>query len=143
MKITSAALKRIPIFTVIFLTAFIGIIIVALIIGIDSDRGVLVGWLAVIILLIGVTRRWRKEWQYLLLIAGAFIGAIILSALHDLVLNGGSVPQNWWGNAFHAVITDVILLFTPMAIIYGIIGAITIFIVRLITLGKKKVSEKT
>lgn len=142
MKFLQAIRKRISILTLVLLAVFIALIIVALVIGIDSDRGVLVAWLGVIILLAGLTRRWRKEWQYLLLIAGAIIGSIILSGLHELVIGGGSIPQNWWANFFHALVTDIILLFVPVAIIYGIIGAITLFIVRLVTLRKKKVSEK-
>lgn len=142
MKIT-AALKRIPILTVVLLAAFVALMAVSLIIGIDSDRGVLVGWLAVIILLTEMTRRWRKEWQFILLIAGAFIGAIILSALHEAVVGGDNIPQNWWLNFFHALVTDVVLLFTPMAIIYGLLATITVFVIRLVTLRKKRISEKT
>ncbi len=142
MKRALAAIKRIPILTAILLALFIAVMIIALVIGIDSDRGVLVGWLAIIILLVEITRRWHKEWQFLLLIAGAVIGSIILSALHDAVIGSDSIPQNWWANAFHAIITDMILLFTPMAIIYGLLATITVFIVRLVTLRKKGVSEK-
>jgi hypothetical protein len=143
MKITLAAWKRIPILTLVLLAMFVALIIVALIIGIDSDRGVLVGWLGIIMLLIEITRRWQKEWQFLLLIVGAIIGAIILSGLHEIIVGSDSIIQNWWLNFFHALITDIILLFTPMAIIYGIIGVITLLIIRLVTLRRKRVSEKT
>jgi len=143
MKRLLAAWQRIPILSYVLVGAFIALMIIALFIGIDSDRGVLVGWLGIIILLTEITRRWRKEWQFLLLIAGAIIGAIILSALHEVVVDSNSTLQNWWQNSFHAIVTDIILLFTPMAIIYGIIGAVTLFIVRLIMLCRKKISEKT
>jgi hypothetical protein len=143
MKISFAVLKRIPILTVVLLALFIALMVVALCIGIDSDYGVLVGWLAVITLLTEITRRWRKEWQFLLLIVGAVIGSILLSGLHELVVGSDSLPQNYWLNFFHALITDIILLFTPMAIIYGFLATITIFVIRLVTLGKKKISEKT
>jgi multisubunit Na+/H+ antiporter MnhE subunit len=102
-----------------------------------------VGWLGIIMLLIEITRRWQKEWQFLLLIVGAIIGAIILSGLHEIIVGSDSIIQNWWLNFFHALITDIILLFTPMAIIYGIIGVITLLIIRLVTLRRKRVSEKT
>jgi hypothetical protein len=143
MKISFAAWKKIPVLTVVLLTLFIILIIVALCVGIDSDRGVLVGWLGVLILLTEMTRRWRKEWQFLLLIVGAVVGSILLSGLHQLVVGGDSAPQNFWLNFFHALISNIILLFTPMAIIYGALATITVFIIRLVTLGKKKISEKT
>jgi hypothetical protein len=142
MKFPTVIRKRISILTLVLLAIFIVLIIVASIIGIDSDRGVLVAWLGVIILLAGLTRRWRKEWQYFLLIAGSIIGAIILSGLHELVIGSANLTQNWWANFFHALVTDIILFFVPVAIIYGIIGTITLFIIRLVTLRKKKVSEK-
>jgi putative effector of murein hydrolase LrgA (UPF0299 family) len=116
---------------------------VALSIGIDSDRGVLVGWLAVIILLTEITRRWRKEWQFLVLIAGSILGSILLSGLHEVTVGSEGIIQGWWPNFFHALITDVILLFVPMAVIYGSLATITIFIIRLVTLRRKKESEKT
>jgi hypothetical protein len=142
MKALLAIWKRISVLTLVLLAIFIVLMAVALHIGIDSDRGVLVAWLGVIILLAGITRRWRKEWQYLLLIAGAIIGSIILSALHDVIVGSDSIPQNFWLNFFHALITDTILLFTPVAIIYGIIGSITLLIIRLVTLRRRKISEK-
>jgi hypothetical protein len=143
MKKILGTLQRIPILTAVLVALFIILIIIASIIGIDSDRGVLVGWLGVIVLLTEITRRWRKEWQFLLLIAGAIIGSIILSGLHQVIVGSDSALQNWWVNAFHAIVTDTILLFTPMAIIYGFLATITVFIVRMATLRKKNVSEKT
>ena len=141
MKISLAFWKRIPISTIILLTIFVALIAVALVIGIDSDRGVLVGWLGVLVLLTEITRRWRKEWHFLVLVAGALLGAILLSALHELIVGSASIVQNYWLNFIHALISDIILLFTPMAIIYGLLAAVTIFIVRMVTLRRNKASE--
>lgn len=150
MKRLLAALKRIPVLSYILVGIFIVLMIIAGIIGIDGDRGVLVGWLGVIVLLAEITRRWRKEWHFLLLIAGAFVLAIILSFLHEVVvyplvgkIGGASALQSQGLAIFHAIIKNFLVLFTPMAIIYGIIGTITIFIVRLILLCRKNISEKT
>ncbi len=128
---------------------FIILMIIASIIGIDSDRGVLVGWLGVIILLTEITRRWRKEWHFLLLIVGAFVLSIFLSFLHEVVvyplvekIGGASALQSQGLEIFHAIIKNILVLVTPMAIIYGIIGAITLFIIRIILLCRKNTSEK-
>jgi uncharacterized membrane protein len=96
MKISSKIWKRIPILTIVLLAIFIILIAIALSIGIDSDRGVLVGWLGIIVLLTEITRRWRKEWQFLALIAGAILGSILLSGLHELVIGNDSVVHGWW-----------------------------------------------
>jgi hypothetical protein len=143
MKTSLKFWKRISPLTIVLLAIFIALIAVAFVIGVDSDRGVLVGWLGIIILLTELTRRWRKEWQFLLLIAGAMIGSILLSGLHQLIIGTGGVIEAGWPNFFHALITDVILLFAPMAIIYSILATITLFIIRLVTLRRKKESEKT
>jgi hypothetical protein len=143
MKLSFKRWKRIPILTLVLLTCFIALMAVAFVIGIDSDRGVLVGWLGIIFLLTEITRRWRKEWQFLLLIAGSIIGSILLSGLHELVISNDSVVQGWWQIFFHALITDIILLFVPMAVIYGVLATITTFIIRLASLRRKKESEKT
>jgi hypothetical protein len=143
MKVSFKAWKRIPVLTVVLLTIFIAIMAVAFSIGIDSDRGVLVGWLGMIILLTEITRRWRKEWQFLVLIAGTIIGSILLSGLHELLIGTEGITQGWWQNFFHALITDIILMFAPIAIIYGVLATITLFVIRLVTLRRKKESENT
>ena len=150
MKRLLSLLKRVPVLSYVLVGVFVVLIIIAVIIGIDSDRGVLVGFLGVIILLTEITRRWRKEWQFLVLIAGAFIGAIILSGLYEAVIyplvdkiGGASAVQSRGLEIFHDIITDILLLVTPMAIIYGIIGALTLSVLRLITICRKKLTEKT
>ena len=142
-------MKRIPVLSYVLVGIFIILMIISSIIGIDSDRGVLVGWLGMIILLTEITRRWRKEWHFLLLIAGAFVLAIFLSFLHEVVvyplvekIGGASALQSQGLEIFHAIIKNILVLVTPMAIIYGIIGAITLFIIRIILLCRKKTSEK-
>ena len=151
MKRILSALKRIPLTTGILLALFAIVMIIAGIIGIDNDHGILMGWLAIVILLIEITRRWRKEWQFLLLSAGSVVGAIFLSFLQEAVVNslvekigGAGALQSYGLEIYHFINKDIILLFTPMGIITGIIGAITVLIIRLIMLGmKKRVSEKT
>jgi len=129
---------------------FIIFIIIGCIIGIESDRGVLVGWLGIIALLTEITRRWRKEWHFLLLIVGAFAFSIILSGFSEGVVNpiveragGEAALQSRGLEIFHQIIASILTLVTVIAIIYGILGAITLFILRLILLCRKRFSEKT
>ena len=150
MKRLLSTLKRIPVLSYVLVGIFIILMIIASIIGIDSDRGVLVGWLGIIILLTEITRRWRKEWHFLLLIAGAIVLSIFLSFLYEVVvyplvekIGGASALQSRGLEIFHAIIADILTLVPAMAIIYGIIGAITLFIIRMILLCRKRSSEKT
>ena len=149
MKRLLTALKRVPVLSYVLVGIFIVLMIIASVIGIDGDRGVLVGWLAIIVLLTEVTRRWRKEWHFLLLIAGAFVFSVALSFLIEAVIyplvekiGGISALQSRGLEIFHAIIADILTLVTPMAIIYGIIGTITLFVIRLVLLCRKKLSQK-
>jgi hypothetical protein len=123
--------------------------IIAGAIGIDNDRGVLVGWLGVVFLLAEVTRRWRKEWHFLLLVVGAIVFCIVLSFLTEAVIiplvekaGGAAAVQSRGMEIFHDIIADILVLVPIVAIIYGIIGAITLFVIRLILLCRKKISAK-
>jgi hypothetical protein len=58
-------------------------------------------------------------------------------------IGGAGAVQSRGMEIFHAIIADILTLVPPMAIIYGIIGAITLFVIRLILLCRKKLSEKT
>jgi hypothetical protein len=150
MKRFTALLKRIPILSYVLVGLFVVLIIIACFIGIDSDQGVLVGWLGVIFLLAEVTRRWRKEWHFLLLIVGAIVFSIILSGLSEAVvyplvekIGGEAGLQSRGLEIFHQAIASILVLVPIIAIIYGILGAVTLFILRLIILCRKKISEKT
>ena len=150
MKRLKALLKRIPILSYIIVGIFVILIIIAVVIGIDTDQGVLVGFLAFIILLMEITRRWSKEWHFLLLIVGALALAFFLSFLHEVVvyplveiIGGESALQSKGLEIFHDIIVAILTIVTPMAIIYGIIGAITLFILRLVMLCRKRITDKT
>jgi hypothetical protein len=129
---------------------FIVFIIIGCIIGIETDQGVLVGWLGIIALLTEITRRWRKEWHFLLLILGAIVFCIILSCLSEAIVNpiverigGEAALQSRGLEIFHQIVASILTLLPIIAIIYGILGAITLFILRLIILCRKRFSEKT
>jgi hypothetical protein len=150
MKRFTALLKRIPILSYVLVGLFVIFIIIACVIGIDGDQGVMVGWLGVIMLLAEITRRWRKEWHFLLLIVGAIVFAIILSCISEAVVSplveriGGEAALESRGlEIFNLVISSILTLVPITAIVYGILGAITLFIIRLVILCRKRISEKT
>ncbi|MBN1161586.1 MAG: hypothetical protein JXA17_06555 [Dehalococcoidales bacterium] len=150
MKKLTALLKRIPVLSYVLVGLFIILIIIACIIGIDTDRGVLVGWLGVIFLLTEITRRWRKEWHFLLLVVGAIVFSIILSCFSEAVVyplvekaGGEAALQSRGLEIFHQIVASTLTLVPVIAIIYGILGAITLFVLRLIILCRKRFSEKT
>jgi len=139
-----SALKNSRLATRVLLALFAALAICVIFVGLDNPTGIILGWLATVILLAELTRRWRKISNFLILLFASFIGAIILSFLYMEValpfaewIWGINAPQSTPWRIFHVIVTDVILLFTPMGIFVGIVGTILLGILRLVALRKR------
>jgi hypothetical protein len=138
-------LRNFRLATRVLLALFAALIICVIFIGLDNSTGIILGWLAAVALIMSMAHKWRKIWHFLVLLAVSFIGAIILSALYMEValplagwFGGVNAPQSVAWRVFHVVVSDVILLFTPMGIIIGIVGTIWLGILRLVTLRDRR-----
>lgn len=128
----------------VLLALFGALIICVIFVGLDNSTGIILGWLAAAALIMSVAHKWRKIWYFLILLAGSIVGAIILSALYMEValplagwFGGVNVTQGVAWRVFHVVVSNVILLFTPMGIIIGIVGTIWLGILRLVALRER------
>jgi hypothetical protein len=117
----------------------------AILIGLDNPTGIIVGWLAVIVLLVALARRWWTPWYFLILVVGSFLGAIILSFLYmDVALpiarwiGGADVTNSNAWRVFHMVISNLILLFVPMGLLFGAAGFVLLGIIRLFSLIRRR-----
>src|SRR3972149_7981713 len=103
----------------------------AILIGLDNPTGIIVGWLAVIVLLTALARRWWTPWYFAILVVGSFLGAILLSLIYmEVALPlakwiGGpnAADSNAW-RGVHMVISNLILLVVPMCLLFGTAGFI-------------------
>jgi hypothetical protein len=151
IKAKLSALIRIPRVTRILLAVFCVLVICVVFIGLDNAPGIILGWLATAVLLTELTRRWRKVRNFLILGFASFVGAIFLSFLHEVVvyplagiIGGAGALQSRALGVFHEAISLIILFFSPVGIFIGILGAITLVILRLIMLlNKRSVSSNT
>jgi hypothetical protein len=151
IKAKLSALIRIPKLTRLLLAVFCVLVISVVFVGLDNAPGIVLGWLATAALLTELTRRWRKVRNFLILGFASFVGAIFLSFLHEVVvyplagiIGGASALQSRSLGVFHEAVSLIILFFTPVGIFFGIMGAITLVISRLIMLwSKKSVSSNT
>ena len=117
----------------------------AILIGLDNPTGIIVGWLAVIVLLTALARRWWTPWYFAILVVGSFLGAILLSLIYmEVALPlakwiGGpnAADSNAW-RVFHMVISNLILLVVPMCLLFGTAGFILLSIFRLFRLIRRK-----
>jgi hypothetical protein len=119
----------------------------AILIGLDNPTGIIVGWLAVIVVLVAMARRWWNPWYFLILLVGSFLGAILLACLYMVValplaewISGPNVENSNAWRIFHMVISNLLLLFVPMGIFFGVVGSITYGVYRLFRLIRRKLS---
>lgn len=119
----------------------------AILIGLDNPTGIIVGWLAVIVVLVAMARRWWTPWYFLILMVGSFLGAIFLSFLYMVValplaewISGPDVANSNAWRIFHMAISNIILLFVPMGLFFGAVGFIICGIHRLFRLIRRKLS---
>jgi uncharacterized membrane protein len=121
-----------------YLVSCVILVLSAILIGLDNPTGIIVGWLAVIVLLVSMSTRWRTPWYFLILMASSFLGAIFLSFLYMIIalplaewISGpGVTDTNAW-RVFHMVISNLILLFVPMGLFFGAVGFVVLGLFRL------------
>jgi hypothetical protein len=121
----------------------------AILIGLDNPTGIIVGWLAVIVVLVAMARRWWTPWYFLILLVSSFLGAILLSFLYMVValplaewISGPNVENTNAWRVFHMVISNLILLFVPMGIFFGVVGFIICGAHHLFRRIRRKLSER-
>ena len=138
-------ISRIPVLTRLLLSLFLLLVISVVLVGLDNEIGIVLGWGAAAALLAELTRRWRKIWYFLLLGFGTLSGVIFLSFLHEEIvyplvgwLGGDAALQSRALGIFHEAVSLIILCFGPMGILVGIIGTATLLAARLITHFMKK-----
>lgn len=128
-----------------YLVSGVILVISAILIGLDNPTGIITGWLAVIVLLVSMSTRWWTPWYFLILMVGSFLGAIFLSFLYMVValplgqwISGPTVTDSNAWRVFHMVISNLILLFVPMGLMFGAIGFVLICVLRLFRLIRRK-----
>ncbi len=122
----------------IYVTAFLVLLLTAIIVGLDNPTGIILGWLAVTVLAVAIVRRWRKPGYFFILLIASLLGAILLSGIYMEVarplaewIGGVNVAESTGWRVFHVIVSNVILLGTPVGIIIGLTGFIIMSIWRL------------
>jgi hypothetical protein len=133
-----------------YLISFLILIFAAILIGLDNPTGIIVGWLAVSVWIIGLAHKWWTPWYFLILIAGSFVGAIVLSFLYMVVamnlarwIGGPNATDSTAWHVFHMVISNLILLVVPMGLFYGVMGFIVLGAFRLFRFVRRKVAGRS
>jgi hypothetical protein len=105
------------------------------------DIGIVLGILAAMVILIELTRRWRRIRNFIILFFASFLGIIYLSFLDEAVvkpfvrlLGGAGAVSGTGFDVFNQIISLIILFFGTAGLITGFLGAIILGVWRLVTL---------
>ena len=111
--------------------------VLVIVIGLNSVTGLALGLVWVTIIVLAITRRWRRIRSFLFLAAGTFLGAIVLSGLYMEVamplairIGGEAALSSTPWKIFQGVVSDGILLVGAGAVIVGVGGAIVLAVSR-------------
>jgi hypothetical protein len=114
------------------------LVISVIFIGLDDVPGYILGYLATAVLFFMITRGWQTLRRFIVLFALSFIGIIFLSFFHvevicrlAVLIGGVAALQSPLLDITELIITYVILFAGPVGMFFGIIGVITLGIMRL------------
>jgi hypothetical protein len=123
--------------TGILLTVFGVLIISVVFVGLDDVPGYILGYLATSIIFYIAVRGWRTVKRFLILFVVAILGAIFLSFFYvevisriAIIIGGAGALESTPMEVIEAIITYLILFATPVGILMGIVGSITLGIRR-------------
>ena len=143
-------LKNSRLVTRLLLALFLVLLICVVFVGLNNPTGIILGWLAITALLTSMVRHWRKIRYFVILLFATVLGAIFLSAVYVEVayplaqwFGGADVVETLSWRIFHVVISNVILLFTPVGVFLGIVGTVWLAVLRLVALRRNRTPEGT
>jgi|GEM_PF-3028469 len=138
-------LIRLPRRMRIYVVSFIVLMIAAIFVGLDNPTGIILGWIAVTILGVAMVRRWRRPGYFFILLVVSVFGAILLSGIyvevaHPLAewIGGVNVEESTGWRVFHVIISNIILLGTPVGIFIGFFGLIIVSVWRFYDWRKRR-----
>jgi hypothetical protein len=112
------------------------------------DVGMILGYLATAIVMLELTRRWRKTRYFVILFCASFLGIIFLAFLHEEVVaplvslfTGAAANESLGFRIFSDVISLVMIFVGVMGIVIGIAGTLILGILRLVGLRNRRRTE--
>ena len=109
------------------------------------DVGIILGYIAATLIMVEVTRRWRRIRNFIVLFFSSFFGMILLAFLHEEVVapliglvTGAAAQENLGFRIFSDAVSLVILFFGPVGLFIGFIGTVALSVWRLAALVKRR-----
>ena len=109
---------------------FCALVISAIVVGVsDNIPGIVLCYLATVVLAVAATRTWRKTKRFLILVVASFIGFFVFVFLHNAfyaltILANHIVPLSHLMEAFHVVFFIIAVFLCPATFLVGAVGSI-------------------
>jgi len=123
--------------TRVLLAIFGALVLAVLIAGPISILGIILSYLATLVLAFVITRPWRKIKWFLILFVVSFIGIFFLSFLHQVVvlplavaIGGIDALQSPVFKVFDVTFSILIAFVCPVGLLFGVAGSVWLFLTR-------------
>jgi hypothetical protein len=112
------------------------------------DAGIILGILGALVVLFGLTYRWRRISNFIILFFSSFLGIIFLAFLDEMVVRpfvrllGGPEAVNGTGfEVFNQIISLIMLFFGVAGLFTGFFGTVILAVIRLAGLLNRHKNE--
>ena len=115
---------------------FCALVISAIIVGVsDNIPGIVLCYLATIVLAVALTRTWRKTKRFLILMVASVIGFFVFVFLHNAfyaltILTNHIAALSHLMEAFHVVFFIIAIFLCPATFLVGAVGSIVCAIIE-------------
>ena len=115
---------------------FCGLVISAIVVGVsDNIPGIVLCYLAGVVLAVAATRTWRKTKRFLILAAASVIGFFVFVVLHNAfyalaILTDHIAALSRLMEAFDAIFFIIAVLLCPATFLVGAVGSIACAIIE-------------
>jgi len=113
---------------------FCALVIGAILVGVsDNLPGIVLCYLAVITLIVAVTRTWKRTKMFLILLGASVVGFIVFVVLHNVfygltILTSHITALSHLLEVFHVAFFIIAVFLCPAAFLVGVIGSIVLAI---------------
>jgi len=123
------------------------LVIVIIFVGLH-DLGIVLGYVATIIVMLDLTRRWRKPLNFIILCVASFLALVLLAFLHEVVviplvtfIFGNGALSSPGLRIFSDTVSLIMLFICPMGFLIGFFGALVSGVFQLVTLLQSRKTE--
>jgi len=120
--------------TAVLIAVFLALLIAALIVGVsDSIPGIVLGYMAAIVLVFALTRTWQEVKKFLVLLGASFVAFLLFLFLHNVFYGLGEMTSDiavlrYLMQFLHILLFCLVVFVCPVFFVAGAVGSVGLFI---------------